>query len=137
MRASLDQTLRRAGLRATRQRLAVLETLAERQDAVTAQDLYLQFRGEGESIGLSTVYRTLTSLSDAGLLDTFTRDGEQAFRYCSRDHHHHLVCTECNRVIELEASLVEDWVDKVSATYDFEVSGHRADIFGRCEDCHG
>lgn len=130
-----DEMLRQAGLRVTNQRVSVLDTLTEREDAVTAQDLYLEFRRQGEGIGLSTVYRTLTSLVDAGLLDTFQRGGEQAFRACSPRHHHHLVCSMCNQVTELEAGLVEEWVGKVAETYDFEVMSHRADIYGICASC--
>lgn len=130
-----QELLRRAGMRVTNQRISVLDTLAERDDAVTAQDLYLEFRRQGEGIGLSTVYRTLTSLVDAGLLDTFQRGDEQAFRACSPRHHHHLVCSVCHQVTELEAGLVEEWVGKVSDTYDFTVTSHKADIYGVCAVC--
>ena len=133
--AEVDQALRDAGLRVTRQRLGVLEMLKERSEALSAQEVYLAFRSRGEAIGLSTVYRALMSLADAGLLDSVQREGEQAFRYCSPKHHHHLICTECNEVHELEAVLVEEWVAKVSDTYAFEVTGHRADIYGRCRSC--
>lgn len=133
--AGHEDLLRKAGLRITAQRISVLDTLAERDDAVTAQDLYLEFRRQGEGIGLSTVYRTLTSLVDAGLLDTFQRGGEQAFRACSPKHHHHLVCQRCHQVTELEAGLVEEWVGKVAETYDFTVTSHRADIYGLCAEC--
>ncbi|CAN5269664.1 Fur family transcriptional regulator [soil metagenome] len=129
------ELLREAGLRVTNQRISVLDTLTERDDAVTAQDLYLEFRHQGEGIGLSTVYRTLTSLVEAGLLDTFQRGGEQAFRACSPKHHHHLVCSNCNQVTELEAKMVEQWVDKVSEAYDFTVTSHKADIYGLCAKC--
>lgn len=131
----VDQALRAAGLRVTRQRMAVLELLRERSEALSAQEVYLEFRSGGESIGLSTVYRALMSLEEAGLLDTLQREGEQAFRYCSPKHHHHLICTECNEVRELEAALVEEWVEKVSQTHAFDVTGHRADIYGRCSRC--
>ncbi len=130
-----EKVLRDSGLRATPQRISVLEMLADRDDAVTAQDLYLEFRGQGHGIGLSTVYRTLTSLVDAGLLDTFQRGDEQAFRACSPRHHHHLICTACNQVTELEAAMVEEWVGKVADAYDFAVSSHKADVIGVCATC--
>jgi Fur family transcriptional regulator, ferric uptake regulator len=133
--ASADEALRRAGLRATRQRLTVLEALRERPDAVTAQDLHLELRQAGEPVGLTTVYRTLTALADAGFLDTFTRDQEQAFRLCGEVHHHHLVCEVCNRVEEIAADEVERWVRQVASRRGFAVTGHRADIFGVCKAC--
>lgn len=131
----VSDALRDAGLRATRQRTTVLDALRGRVQAVTAQDLHAELRAGGEPVGLTTVYRTLSSLVDAGLLDTFLRDGEQAFRLCSDDHHHHLICEACNRVEEITADEVERWVDGVASRRGFRVTGHRADIFGVCADC--
>ncbi len=135
MTSAPEQALRDAGLRATRQRLTVLEALRERRAAVTAQDLHMELRHAGVAIGLTTVYRTLTALSDTGFLDVFTRDGEQAFRLCAETHHHHLVCELCNRVEEIAADEVERWVAQVAHRRGYEVTGHRADIFGVCVDC--
>ncbi len=131
----LDEALRDAGLRATRQRVSVLASLRGRPDAVTAQDLHAELRAGGESVGLATVYRTLTALAEAGFLDVFTRDSEQAFRLCGDVHHHHLICETCNRVEELSAAEVEQWVNDAAARHGFEVTAHRADIFGICAEC--
>lgn len=135
MQVHADNALRDAGLRATRQRRTVLAALRDRRDAVTAQDLHAELRAAREPVGLTTVYRTLTALADAGFLDTFTRDGEQAFRLCSDRHHHHLVCEVCGTVEELEAEVVEQWVHGVAGRRGFTVTGHRADIFGICSSC--
>jgi Fur family transcriptional regulator, ferric uptake regulator len=129
------QALRDAGLRATRQRTTVLEALRGRPDTVTAQSLHMELRQAGEPVGLTTVYRTLTALADAGFLDTFERDAEQAFRLCGDAHHHHLVCETCNRVEEITAEEVERWVGEVASRRGYTVTGHRADIFGVCPDC--
>jgi Fur family ferric uptake transcriptional regulator len=69
------------------------------------------------------------------LLDAFPRDGEQAFRLCSDDHHHHLICEVCGRVEEITADEVERWVHAVTKRRGFRVTGHRADIFGVCVTC--
>lgn len=136
MTTGAEEELRGAGLRATRQRLTVLEALRHRPDSVTAQGLHQELRAAGEPIGLTTVYRTLTSLSSAGMLDTFDRDGEQAFRLCSDGHHHHLVCEVCNVIEEITAHEVERWVGEVAERRGFTVTGHRADIFGICPRCN-
>jgi Fur family transcriptional regulator, ferric uptake regulator len=130
-----ESALREAGLRATRQRLTVLDSLRAREDSITAQDLHMELRRDGEPIGLTTVYRTLSSLAEAGLLDTFEREGELAFRLCSVDHHHHLVCESCNKIEEITAEEVERWVSQVAQTRGFTVTGHRADVFGLCAGC--
>lgn len=129
------QDLLAVGLRPTRQRRTVVEALREREDAVTAQDLHATLRAAGETVGLATVYRTLTALAEAGFLDTFERDGEQAFRLCGSGHHHHLVCETCNRVEEIDAAEVEAWVAAVASRRGYTVTAHRADIFGRCGRC--
>lgn len=130
-----EAALREAGLRATRQRLTVLEALRGRDDAVTAQDLHMELRQAGSPIGLTTVYRTLTALADADLLDVFTRESEQAFRLCGAAHHHHLVCEMCGTVEEIAAEEVERWVSDVASRRGYEVTGHRADVFGICPTC--
>lgn len=130
-----ETALREAGLRATRQRLTVLAALRSREDSVTAQELHAELREAGEPVGLTTVYRTLSALAEAGMLDSFERDLEQAYRLCGDAHHHHLVCETCNRVEEIGAAEVESWVDGVARAHGFQVTGHRADIFGVCAAC--
>ena len=129
------RALQAVGLRATRQRLTLLEALRDREDAVTAQDLHGERLAAGEQVGLTTVYRTLASLADARFVDTFSREGEQAYRLCSQAHHHHLVCETCNRVTEITAEEVEQWVEAVARRRGFRVTGHRADVFGVCAAC--
>jgi Fur family ferric uptake transcriptional regulator len=133
--ASATRALLEVGLRPTRQRRSVLDGLRERRDAVTAQELHRELVDGGQSIGLTTVYRTLTALADAGLVDRFTRDGEQAFRRCGDDHHHHIVCEACNRVEEITAEEVERWVSEIADRRGYVLTGHRADVFGICADC--
>jgi Fur family ferric uptake transcriptional regulator len=130
-----EAALREAGLRPTRQRLTVLAALGDRSDSVTAQQLHAELRAAGEPVGLTTVYRTLAALSEAGLLDSFEREAELAYRLCGDAHHHHLVCETCNRVEEIDAAEVEAWVEGVARAHGFAVTGHRADIFGVCSAC--
>jgi Fur family ferric uptake transcriptional regulator len=127
--------LRLAGLRVTRQRLAVLAALSVRPDAVTAQDLYEGIRKRRGAPGLATVYRTLTALAEAGVIDTFNREGELAYRLCGESHHHHLVCESCGAVQEVEARQVESWIRSVARRRGFVVTGHTADVYGLCRDC--
>lgn len=135
MGRTFEDRLRRAGLRVTAQRLAIVEVLDGREDLVTAQDLHHEMRRGGGAPGLATIYRTLAALAEAGEVDTFPRDGEQAFRLCRDAHHHHLVCEACGAVEEVEADEVEAWVDRVARRRSFAVTGHTADVYGVCSDC--
>jgi Fur family ferric uptake transcriptional regulator len=122
--------------RRTRQRTAVQEVLAELHEFRTAQQIHDELRRRGDSIGLTTVYRTLQSLSEAGELDALrTSDGETAYRRCSDGHHHHLVCRSCGRTVEVSGPAVERWANAVAAENGFREVSHDLEIFGTCDRC--
>lgn len=125
-----------AGTRPTRQRRAVSECLGELDDFRSAQEIHDLLRRRGETVGLSTVYRTLQGLADAGEVDVLrTGDGEALYRRCSRSHHHHLVCRSCGRTVEVEGPAVERWADAVAAEHGFAEVSHTLEIFGSCPSC--
>lgn len=125
-------------VRATRQRAAVSTVLDELDDFRSAQDLHAVLRGRGESVGLTTVYRALQSLADAGEVDVLrTGDGEAVYRRCSTGHHHHLVCRSCGRTVEVEGPVVERWADKVADQHGFVDVSHTVEVFGTCSQCAG
>ncbi len=122
--------------RRTRQRAAVQEVLAELHEFRTAQQIHDELRKRGDSIGLTTVYRTLQSLSEAGELDALRNaDGETAYRRCSDGHHHHLVCRSCGRTVEVSGPAVERWANAVAAEHGFREVSHDLEIFGTCGSC--
>ncbi|MGN9907485.1 Fur family transcriptional regulator [Phytohabitans sp. LJ34] len=132
---SVNQTIPNA-TRNTRQRAEVLALLQETEGFRTAQDLHQTLRQRGVKVGLTTIYRTLQLLVDAGEVDTTrTGGGEQLFRRCSRTHHHHLVCRHCGTTVEVSGPAVERWADKVATDYGFTDVNHTLEIFGTCAHC--
>ena len=126
------------GTRPTRQRLAVSAALAELDSFRGAQEIHDVVRARGDSVGLSTVYRTLQGLADAGEVDVLRKDdGEALYRRCSRGHHHHLVCRVCGRTEEVEGASVEHWAETVAGQHGFHDVSHTLEVFGTCGDCHG
>ena len=122
--------------RSTRQRAAVNEILGELEEFRTAQQLHDELRRQGNSIGLTTVYRTLQALAGTGGVDMIrTGDGEAAYRRCSTGHHHHLVCRSCGRTVEVSGPAVERWANAVAAEHDFRDVSHELEIFGTCNSC--
>ncbi|MDN5726115.1 MAG: transcriptional repressor [Propionibacteriales bacterium] len=122
--------------RRTRQRAAVGEALAEKDDFRTTQQIHDDLRRGGASVGLTTVYRTLQAMADGGEVDVIrTADGEAAYRRCSQGHHHHLVCRSCGRTVEITGPTVEKWADSVAASNGFREVSHDLEIFGTCADC--
>jgi Fur family transcriptional regulator, ferric uptake regulator len=123
-------------VRATRQRRAVSDALAELDDFHSAQQIHDILSRRGDRVGLSTVYRTLQSLADAHEVDVLrSDDGEALYRRCSSGHHHHLVCRTCGRTVEVEGPTVERWADRIAAEHDFADVSHTLEIFGVCADC--
>jgi len=122
--------------RPTRQRRAVGEVLNSVDDFRSAQDIHDLLKQRGESVGLTTVYRTLQSLADSGEVDTLRNaDGESLYRRCSDGHHHHLVCRTCGRTVEVEGPTVERWAERVAAEHGYVDLSHTLEIFGTCGSC--
>jgi Fur family ferric uptake transcriptional regulator len=123
-------------VRSTRQRSAVSSLLDATEEFRSAQDLHEELRRRGEGIGLTTVYRTLQTLADAGSVDVLRTDsGEAVYRRCSAGHHHHLVCRDCGRTVEVEGPAVERWAQAVAAEHGFVDVSHTVEVFGRCAEC--
>lgn len=124
------------GTRVTRQRGAVAALLREVDGFRSAQDLHALLRARGEAIGLTTVYRTLQALAEAGEVDMMRPPGgEHLYRRCSNGHHHHLVCRGCGRAVEVLGPAAESWADRVAAEHGYVDVQHTLEIFGTCPDC--
>lgn len=126
-------------LRATRQRAAVSALLDRLADFRSAQEIHEELRRCGDGIGLTTVYRTLQTLAEAGKVDVLrTAAGEAVYRRCvSESHHHHLVCRRCGAAVEIEGPAVESWAERVAAEHGFTDLSHTVEIFGICRECAG
>ena len=94
-------------------------------------------QSSGEKVGLATVYRTLQDLADEEKVDVLrTPLGESTYRSCDNDeHHHHLVCTECGRSVELENPALERWAVESARVHGFTHKTHTAEIYGVCSGC--
>ena len=122
--------------RVTRQRLALLQLLGELTDFRSAQEIHAELRTRGTTVGLATVYRTLSHLAADGAVDTLvSADGEARYRKCSQVHHHHLVCRACGRTVEIAGPAVEKWAAAVAAEHGFTDVSHELELFGLCAEC--
>lgn len=124
--------LRAAGVRVTAQRLAVLAALAGRTHALTAGRLHHEIAATHEGVGLTTVYRTLAALADAGQVHRF--DLAAAYSWCPGDHPH-LRCEVCGWVRALVDEDAGRWLAAVAARESFRVTAHHAEISGVCAAC--
>ena len=134
-----NQQIKDAGLKVTRPRekiLAILERSGRRH--LTAEDVYKELLANGDDIGLATVYRVLTQFESAGLVcRRHFESGQSMFELNSGEHHDHLVCVKCSRVVEFVDSLIEERQDAIAARHGFHIEDHSLVIYGICPDCAG
>ncbi|MDT7548584.1 MAG: Fur family transcriptional regulator, ferric uptake regulator [Actinomycetota bacterium] len=121
----------------TRQRGEVTRALDAAEGFQSAQALHDAMRHAGVSVGLTTVYRHLQALADAGEVDVLrTADGEAVYRRCvAESHHHHLVCRSCGTTVEVTGPAVETWAEQVAKKHGFRDVTHTVEVFGTCRAC--
>ena len=125
-----------AGERVTRQRLLVADALAGSGRRLTADQLYRGLRRRVPGIGRATVFRTLETLVEAGVARRLELDGHvYAYVACLPAHHHHLACTQCGRVEEIDEAYVTPITQRLAADMGFEIDDARLDFYGRCATC--
>lgn len=131
------ETSARGTQRRTEQQRALNEVLADLDDFSTAQEIFDALRSRGERVSLTTVYRRLQTLVDGEAVDVIRlEDGEFAYRRCESDrHHHHLVCRNCGRTVEVTGPAVERWADRVAEQNGFRDVEHQLEFFGLCSSC--
>ncbi len=124
------------GYRLTPQRLMIVSAIENSDGHVSAEEIYAQVVAKYPHVNISTVYRTLELLKQLGLV-TETDFGEGRVRYhpAEKGHHHHLVCTECGAVIDLDESSLSSLKSMLLREYKFSADLKHLAIFGRCAKC--
>ncbi|HBF07589.1 MAG: ferric iron uptake transcriptional regulator [Gammaproteobacteria bacterium] len=134
-----EDQLKAAGLKVTTPRMRILTLLGELdQPHVSAEQVYQTLRDAGEDIGLATVYRVLTQFEQAGIVEKHFFSGNQAvFELADNDHHDHLLCLECGKVVEFTNEVIENEQEKIAKKFGFELKEHTLTLYGHCKqkDC--
>lgn len=137
---------RGCGYRITIPRQTILDVLSKTDEHLSAEDIYLKVHKIYPGVGLTTVYRTLEILVDMGLLFKFDfGDGRARYELAEgpkgERHHHHLLCTNCNRVVDYtdfideEKELLDKAEKGLSKKYNFKINGHSIQFYGLCDKC--
>jgi Fur family ferric uptake transcriptional regulator len=131
---ALDLYLASHKLKQTQQRKLIVEHFLRINAHVDAEELHQRIRSEGHDIGLATIYRTLNLLKDAGIADQQSfQDGRSVYEVASpNDHHDHLICLECGKVVEFEDQEIEELQKKIAAKFKMSLKSHRLDLYGSC-----
>jgi Fe2+ or Zn2+ uptake regulation protein len=135
IRAAFDEVSQRH----TRPRRLIADRLVELAASganFTIDELWQEMRELDPHLGRATVYRSVEKLVTMGLLDRVEfADGTHHYRVCGENHHHHLTCTQCHRVVEVDACLPVDQLKAIGYKTNFDIEGHSITLFGRCESC--
>lgn len=131
-----NQDLRKAGLKVTLPRIKILELLENsEQHHLSAEDIYKTLLEHGEDVGLATVYRVLTQFESAGIIQRHHfENNHSVFEIMQDDHHDHLVCLNCNKVIEFTNDTIEQEQHAVADKFGFELTGHALNLYGFCKN---
>ena len=129
--------LKSAGLKATFPRLKILDIFRRADERhQSAEDVYRTLIAEDVDIGLATVYRVLTQFEQAGILVRSQFDGGKAvFELNDGDHHDHLICTHCNKVVEFSDTEIESRQYKIADDHGFTLESHTMMLYGMCPQC--
>ncbi len=136
----MDETaraaLQRAGQRLTPQRLAVAGALARAGEDASVHELYDRLRRTQPYIGRATVFRALDMLVAAGLAQRIERPGHvSTYIWCEPGHHHHLICSRCRTVEDLDEKAVAPLARTIARERGFRVDHARLDFYGVCRAC--
>ncbi|MEQ1923579.1 MAG: transcriptional repressor [Pyrinomonadaceae bacterium] len=136
-KAIFDEHIQASGLRRTGQRDLILDIFLSTEDHLTSDDLYLLVHRKDPSVGHTTVYRTLKLLTEAGLARE-VRFGDNKTYYehhYNHEHHDHMICTECGKVIEFFSADIESLQDEMADKFGFKPTHHSLRMWGVCAEC--
>jgi len=121
--------------RMTTQRQAILELINTSNRHWDAEEVNRELSDRGHSVGIATVYRGLTALDEAGLINSVQLADRKRYERADKSHHDHMVCTECGRIEEFSHQRIEALQAAAAREKGFEMSGHQLVLFGICADC--
>jgi len=120
------------GYRVTPSRRAVIAAVLAQNGHFTADDLVTRCRGAGRA----TVFRTIRLLTDLGVVcRVLFEDGSMRYLVSQRGHHHHVVCTGCGHVEDVDQCAINDAIRDLSEATGYQVEGHWLELYGRCAAC--
>lgn len=125
------------GLKSTSQRELILEEFLRASSHLSTEELYLRLRKKQTRIGYATVHRALKLFSECGIAEQrHFGDGQARYEACARDEHHdHLICVDCGKIVEFEDPRIENLQDEVAGLHGFVIERHRLELYGHCQDC--
>jgi Fur family ferric uptake transcriptional regulator len=130
-----EDLLKKEGLKVTAQRLLVAEKIFSLHNHFTAESLSDMFKDRRDEISKATIYRILSIMVKANLLieNDFGKDYKYYEHIIGHEHHDHIICMDCNRIVEFFDSKIEELQEKIAESNDFTIKGHSLNIYANCK----
>jgi Fur family transcriptional regulator, ferric uptake regulator len=130
------RALRDAGYKLTTPRLTIIEILEQHGGHLTSTRLVDLVQERDPSIGRASVFRTLELMIKLGIIWPTLQGGSTVnYMLMPGGHHHHIICTNCNKLIEFADCRLDSLIKSVQDQYGVRVDGHLLELYGVCSDC--
>lgn len=135
----LKNTIKKNGLKYTKQKETIFLAILNSSEHLNAEDIYrlILVKDKNNQIGLSTIYRTLIFLEDNKLISSLylKNTNIKKFETNLKEHHDHIICTKCDKIIEFVNDKIENEHKKLVKKYDFILENHSMILYGICKEC--
>ncbi len=135
----LKIVLKDKGMKYTEQRAIILQILLNLDDHLSAEEVHgiIKTKYPNQNIGIATIYRTLKFLEEVKLISSisFGKDGKKYESHNKDQHHDHLICIECGKIIEFFDEEIEQRQEDIAVKNGFRITDHTMQIYGVCDIC--
>ncbi|MDW8023900.1 MAG: Fur family transcriptional regulator [Nitrososphaerota archaeon] len=132
---SIIEALRKAGYKATPQRIAICKYALQNQTHPTAKTIYQKVREEYPTVSLATVYKTLKVLKELDLIQELPFSNGLTRFDPNMKPHINVVCLKCSKIIDLKTPEICAFVKQIAESAKFRLTVQRLDVYGFCEKC--
>ncbi len=129
------EVLKEHGYRLTPQRSLIVDVLHDAEKHITPEEIHKQVSARFPEVNKSTVYRTLEVLKKLDLVDETDLGGNKLYYHHAEHGHHHLICQNCGKTIEIEEEAFEPLKEMLTSQYGFDPDIRHLAIFGHCAHC--
>ena len=135
MQFSAIKFLQKHRLKATKTRCFIINTLHQTQSHLNADDFYALATKHFPKVGISSIYRNLSQLEESQAIIKHLFQNSYTYELNLGDHHDHLICVKCNKILEFIDHEIEKKQILVAKKHNFTILSHTLNLYGICEEC--
>lgn len=132
----IKRLFHKKGLRLTQQRQFLLHLLANSDQPLPVEELFIHFLNNSQKVSLSTIYRSLEVLVEHNFVDkTILYDDNKAYYSLHQGHRHFITCLSCKTMTEIEHCPIKQIEETIADKTNFQVMDHKLELYGLCPEC--